>query len=294
MKSKKLLKGYLFVIASAVLYGLMPLMAKTIYQSGVNSFTLVFLRNALSLPALAFLAISQQKTLRISRKSLPTIAVAALFGCCATPALLYCSYNFIDSGTATVFHFIYPAMVVLGSILFLKQKPGIGVLLSVLVCVGGICMFYDPAQPLNWQGALLALLSGVTFAVYVLILSVFKDRKSTGFLFSFYAALISAIIMLIFCAATGNLCLPQTLKGWILCSVFALLINACATVMFQQGTFLVGGQRSSILSTMEPITSIVVDAAVFSVAVSLRTGIGAALVVAATIMIALFDTRKAK
>ena len=34
----KLLKGYLFVIVSAVVYGCMPLGAKIIYAEGVNLF----------------------------------------------------------------------------------------------------------------------------------------------------------------------------------------------------------------------------------------------------------------
>ena len=134
--NKKLFRGYVMVILSAVLYGLMPLMANHIKADGANSYTLVFLRNALSLPLLAGLALWQQKTLAVPVRELPTISLAALFGCCVTPVLLYLSYESIDSGTATVFHFVYPALVVLGGALFLKQKPRAGTVMSVLVCVG--------------------------------------------------------------------------------------------------------------------------------------------------------------
>ena len=85
-----------------------------------------------------------------------------------------------------------------------------------------------------------------------------------------------------------------------LCAVFAILINAVATVLFQQGTFIVGGQRASILSTMEPITGVVVGALFLgefagkSGASIARTVIGSALVVAATVMIALLDSKKKK
>ena len=57
MNSRKLIKGYIFVILSAVLYGLMPLMTTHIKADGANAYSLVFLRNALSLPALAALAL---------------------------------------------------------------------------------------------------------------------------------------------------------------------------------------------------------------------------------------------
>ena len=153
MNRSKLLKGYIFVILSAVLYGLMPLITTHIKADGANSYTLVFLRNALSLPALAALALAQQKTLKVPVREIPTIALAALLGCCLTPVLLYCSYDFIDSGTATVLHFVYPALVVVGGILFLKQRPALGTLLSVLVCVGGIALFFDPNAAMTAEGS---------------------------------------------------------------------------------------------------------------------------------------------
>ena len=298
MNNRKLLKGYIFVILSAVLYGLMPLMTTILKADGANSYSLVFLRNALSLPVLAALALGQQKTLKVPVKELPTIAIAALLGCCLTPVLLYSSYDFIDSGTASVFHFVYPAVVVVGGLLFLKQKASRGTLLSVLVCVGGIALFFDPNASVTLEGSLLSLLSGVTFAAYVLMLSVFSGRKTTGFVFTFYVALSCTIAMGIYCLATNNMALPGSFAGWAVCVLFAVLINAVATVLFQQGTFIVGGQRASILSTMEPITGVVVGAVFMnefagkSGAQLARTVIGSALVVAATVMIALLDSKK--
>ena len=298
MTRSKLIKGYLFVILSAVLYGLMPLMTTHIKADGANAYSLVFLRNALSLPALAALALMQQKTLKVPLREVPTIALAALFGCCITPVLLYCSYDFMDSGTATVLHFVYPALVVLGGVIFLKQRPAVGTLLSVLVCVGGIALFLDPNAAVTAEGSILSLLSGLTFACYVLMLSAFPNRKASGFVFTFYVALVCTIVMGIYCAATGSMALPRSPRGWILCVIFALLINAVATVLFQQGTFIVGGQRASILSTMEPITGVVVGALLLSEFAGksagsiARTVVGSILVVAATVMIALFDSKK--
>ena len=68
MNIGKLIKGYIAVILSAVLYGCMPLMAKYIYAEGVNPMTLVFLRNFLALPVIAAMAFGQCKTLKIPKK----------------------------------------------------------------------------------------------------------------------------------------------------------------------------------------------------------------------------------
>ena len=52
----KTLKGCIFAVISAVIYGCMPLMAKYIYADGVTPLTLVFLRNLFALIPLAVLA----------------------------------------------------------------------------------------------------------------------------------------------------------------------------------------------------------------------------------------------
>ncbi|MBQ7330143.1 MAG: EamA family transporter, partial [Oscillospiraceae bacterium] len=94
------------------------------------------------------------------------------------------------------------------------------------------------------------------------------------------------------CVATDNLVLPQSLTGWAWCLLFALGVTAGAVVLFQQGTFLIGPERASILSTFEPITSVVVGVVFMEEVIGLRDYVGIALVLAASVLIALFDMKK--
>lgn len=286
---KNKIKGYLFIIISAVIFGCMPLMASHIYADGVNSLTLVLLRNLLSMPVLGILALLQHKTLRIPPKALPGLSVISLLGCTLTPLLLFSSYRFIASGTATVFHFIYPAAVVLGSFLFLREKISRGNLLSVLLCVIGICFFYTPGEVLDWRGSVLALVSGITYAAYILLLSHYKRSEISGFLFTFYIVAMAAATMLLVCLVSNQLMLPSSSDIWLLCFFFAVVVNVGAVVLFQRGTFLIGGQRAAVLSTAEPLTSILIGALFLQEAINYRTAIGSFLVIAACILIAVTD-----
>ena len=290
--NRKTVKGYLFAILSAVLYGCMPLMAKNIYADGVNPFTLVFFRNLFALIPLGLLAYREGKTLVIPVKLLPTIGVMAALGCCVTPILLFCSYNFIASGTATVIHFTYPAFVILGEVLFLRKKIRIGNALSVALCVVGVGLFYSPGESLNLTGSILALISGVTFAGYVVILSHFDRSRLSGFLFTFYIVLASTVIAFLVCLVSDSFAFPVTAKGWGLCVLFSLLVTVGAVVLFQQAAFLIGGERVSILSTLEPITGVVVGVIVFHEAMGSRTILGVVLVLAASLLTAILDMKK--
>lgn len=293
MKNKTV-KGYAFSILSAVIYGLMPLMAKYIYSDGVNALTLVFLRNFLALPSLALVAYVKHRTFRISLKEVPKITLISFFGCCITPILLFSSYNYMATGTATVFHFAYPSLVVLIGLVFLKKKFPTGTIISVIMCFVGICLFYDPSEAFSLQGSALALSSAVTFAVYVTMLSSCKLSSATGVLLSFYIAAASSVITFLICIATGSLALPASPRGFILCAVFAFLVTTLAVVFFQQGAFIIGGEKTSILSTLEPITGIIVGFTVFNEPIRTGIAIGSILVVGASILTAYFDIKKQK
>lgn len=290
---RNMLKGYLFAVVSAVIYGCMPLMAKHIYADGVTPMTLVFLRNAFSLLPLGIIAYMQNKTLKIPAKKLPSVCLLSALGCCITPILLFSSYQFIESGTATVFHFVYPAIVVVSEILFMKKKPQFGNLLSVLLCVVGIGLFYSPQQTPNLTGSTLALASGLTFATYVVLLSHFDNSTIPFSLLTFYIVAVSSIASFVACFIANTLVFPATLSGWGLCVLFSLLVTTGAVVLFQKSAFLIGSERTSILSTLEPITSIIIGIIVFQEPLSSRTLIGSGLVVMASLLIAFLDIANA-
>ncbi len=290
MKRSQMIRGCILVVASAVIFGCLPLLVKNIYAEGVNAQTVIFLRNAFSAPVAGILAFCQRKSLRISGRNLLSVAGIGIMGCCIAPLLLFSSYPYISSGIATVFHFVYPAAVVLGGVLCYRERMSRGEVVSVLLCVAGICLFYTPGQTLNWWGSFLALISGVAYAAYVLLLAHFRNRDQVcGYLMSFYMFAVNALAMLLVCLAGDFLTVPTSARAWILCLLVALLVNVCAVAMFQQGTLLIGGTRASVLSTMEPITSVVVGALVFREVISLQTAIGTALVILASVLIVRFN-----
>jgi drug/metabolite transporter (DMT)-like permease len=84
------------------------------------------------------------------------------------------------------------------------------------------------------------------------------------------------------------------MNGWILCAVFAFLITTLAVVFFQQSAFMIGGEKTSILSALEPTTGIIVGAVVFKEHITPLVAIGSILVVGASILIAISDMKKAK
>ena len=286
MKNIKVVKGYLFIIASAFIFGCMPLMAKHVYAEGVNPISLVVLRNILSMPILFSLGLLNKESCRASRKALPFVLCVGVLGCALTPLLLFTSYNYISGGVATVLHFVYPALVLVLYFLFSKEKMTKSSVISIALCIIGIAMFYDVGGSLNIEGALLALASGLTYSVYIFLLGKYGRRGMGNFIFSFYVTSGAALVLLIVALLTDSLVFPTSLLGWLLCVLFAVMINVGAVVLFQVGTFIIGGQKAAIFSTIEPITGLIVGFLAFNESVSPLSIIGSALVISASILIA--------
>jgi drug/metabolite transporter (DMT)-like permease len=284
-------KGYFFVILSAVLFGSMPLVAKIFYTNGGNPITLTLLRNILALPVLWLLMRRSGGDCRINRLRLSKIAMLAL-GFAATPLLLYSSYNYISTGMAMTIHFVYPAFVLLGCVLFCREPFDWIKALCAVLCTAGILLFYSPEHEGSLTGIVLAFVSGITYAFYIIYLDWSGLSALAPFSLLFWLALVSAGEILVFSLAAGSLSLSLTSLGWLLSLVFSLGTTVAAVALFQAGVQAVGPQRAAILSTFEPITSIVVGIAVFSEPFGLRTGVGVLLILAGVLLLTLFDREK--
>ena len=283
MERQKQWLGGLCVILGAVIFGSMPLSANFLYAQNVTPMMLVFLRNTLSLPVLALLG-WRQGGLRLSRGALIETGLSGLFGCFLTPVLLFSSHRYLASGMAAVFHFAYPVIVVLGGLL-LREQVKKRALFCALLCSLGIALLIDPRGAIDPLGVMLALSSGVTYAVYILLLGHFRHREDSGFRLRFYMALISSVCTLPLCLITHQFRLPQTVGGWGVAIFFSLTLCVGAVVLFQKGTFLIGAQRAAILSTFEPITSIFAGILFLHETLTLRILLGSSLTLLASVLI---------
>jgi drug/metabolite transporter (DMT)-like permease len=275
-------RGFLYVILSAVIFGCIPLVVKNIYNQGGNAITVIFLRAWLSLPVLYVLMRREGGTLRVPLKRLKKLVILSI-GFASTTILLFTSYHFISTGVATTIHFIYPVFVLLGSILFFKEPFDRVKFICVLLCTLGIVMFYTPGEAGSFVGLILSFASGLTFAFYVIYLDKSGLKRLKPFTLGFYLAAVTSVELFICALLSNELALAMTLKGWALCGVLAISVSVGGVVLFQVGVREIGVQSTSILSTFEPATSIIIGVIMFSEPLGVKTTIGVGLILASVI-----------
>lgn len=283
-------KGIFYIAIAAILFGMMPICAKAIYAGGGNSCFLSFLRFALALPAIFLADIFQKRGKGGRRQPLQSwMLKQVLFlscGLAATPLLLFWSYSYISSALATTLHFVYPLFVLIICAIIFHDRVSNTQLLCCALCTVGVSLLCSPQNKYSLLGAVLAILSGITYSIYIVWLakSGLQD-KLREYQLLFYLQMFSSILLLLINIALGTISWQMPVKIWLMCFLFALGVSV-ATFLFQKGTKLCGPQYAAILSVLEPVTSTVLGVLLLNESLTFRTIIGILCILLITILIA--------
>lgn len=279
-------KGLLATMISAVFFGFIPLFVKTICAGGGNSVSAAFYRFFLSVPILYIYLKAQGISMRVTRTEFAKIALITIFGYGGTAVLLFSSYNFIPSGMSTTIHFMYPVFTILGCMIFFKEKVSPLKLLCVALCFGGILLFYNGESGGSVLGMALSFLSGVTYAFYTIYLEKSGLQKMENLKLIFYMNTVAAAMILVMALLTAQFTLRLTPLAWGTAAFFATATSLIGVLGYQIGVKCIGPQNAAILSTFEPITSVIVGVLVYREAFSARTLLGCLCVLSAVVIVA--------
>ena len=277
--------GALFVILSAILFGTMPLLTKIVYAYGGNTYTVAFWRFAFGTVTVALIiAFSPRLSFRVTASEFRRLVLLSVF-CGITPLLLYSSYQYVSSGLATTLHFTYPVSVMVLGALFFRTKLHGSQLLCLAICAAGVICFYQPGQNEGLEGMAIAVLSGVTFALYILLLGKSGLSHLPMLTISFWISLLCAAEIGLFSAVSGKLMVALPWQAWAAVGVLGVFVAALAQVLFQTGVFLCGEVKASLLSTFEPLTGVVIGILVFHEALTVRIAAGIVLILLAAVLL---------
>ena len=278
------------MIISGIVFGCMPLMAKIVFKNGGNPINLAFWRFFISIfPLYIIVKRNKNVSLKLTKREIKQIILLGSVGYSGTAVLIYLSYNYISSGMATTLHFVYPILVIIGCGLFYKEKISKTKVISVILCSLGIIMLYDGNASGNMLGALLAFGSGLTYAFYVIYIDKSGLKLINPIKLTLYMSIVGSIVMLGFSIATGQFTMNILPMGWLFTIILSIVISLGAVTLLSVGIKLVGAQNASILSTLEPITSVIIGVLVFGEELTLRGVLACLFIIASVVLISVFD-----
>jgi drug/metabolite transporter (DMT)-like permease len=310
--------GVLLVVVSACSFGSGPLLVQPVYDAGIDPLVISFWRFlSAALFSWAFLALSRPA--RLSLRGLPgrRIAVLALLGVIyvGNSFTYVASLEVVPISLSSIITYLYPAVVAVLATRFVRRLEGrrawlaLGIsLLGVALAVGGVP---QGGLPPLW-GLALSVASPLIYAVWIVLQSrVAGDRPVpdpaiTGSPSidippadaeaaadipdpSPAAAIMTSATALVFGLLTilsGRSASPADVPGeaWLPLLGMGLVATAVAIRTFYAGVRRVGGARAALISTVEPIYSIVMAMILFGERLTPIQVLGGALVIGGVVL----------
>lgn len=279
--------GIIYAILSSAAFGFMPIFAKEAYNHGSNPLTVLTLRFLLASLMLFIYFLFKKISIKINKKQLYMLILIGVFGYTSTGIGLFISYSYISAGVATTMHFIYPSIVVIMSYFIYKEKLTKNKIYSLLLSTLGVFFLVgiksDNIHPL---GAFLALSSGFTYAVCIIEMNREEFRKIHTHVLVFYFSLFSGIALFIFTILSGNLNFKINIYSVSSILGISLVSTIISIILFIKALKIIGPSYTSILSTFEPIVSLIMGILLFKEKLTIPIIIGTIFIILSVILIA--------
>ncbi len=250
-------KGIIYVLISALIYGFTPVLCSMTYKLGNTPLTLTFFRSFFVLPVLAILMKKEHISLKISANELKKVFIIALFGAVLTTLLLYSSYQYIAVGTATTLHFLYPLFVTLICHFIYRDNLKKQQVLALVISLVGVGFFINLQDLAVIQGIVMALISGLTFSIYLVGIEKFGLSAMNSYKLSFYIAACVCCCLVVINVFLGQFNFMQPMYSYLLMIIIALLAQFVAVIMLKEGIAILGSSLASLFSMAEPVSSVI-------------------------------------
>ena len=288
-------RGLLLVIISGIVFGLMPGAVTFCEEQGAGKLLTLLSRNVPVFLVTLPIVLRRKDTFPLFRRYWRKyLLVSALE--IATGLLLYSAYDLVPTGAVTTIHFLYPSIVALLCFLVFREKLSRVDLVCLALSVVGILLMFDAGgEKLSLPGLGITLLSSLTWAVYIVVLDKLSLGETTSEQLMLFTSVDGMALTLLCAAFGGGLDAGAvTPVGWGALAATSFVLAVFGSMFFLVGVRRTSAQVSSIASTLEPITSLLVGAAFLHEPLTLRTGTGAMLILLAVILLAIFENNSEK
>lgn len=259
-------KGFLYGIVASSTFGLLPLFTLPVMGEGLTTFSILSYRMLFASILVAVLMLIGRVSFATNLKELRWFAVLG-FLYYGSAALLFQAYGGMASGLATTLHFMYPVSVTVIMALVYKQRPSVVTICAIILSLVGVallCLRESSTGVSSLLSVFLVLLSGVCYAVYLVLVSTVKRiNQQNSQKLTFYVLMFSGAFFMLSSLQGGGLQIIPSASAGINLLLMATLPTLLSNLALVRSVKNIGSTPTSVLGAMEPLTAIIVGILVF-------------------------------
>lgn len=266
----------------------MPIFARQAYAAGVDLYGILLPRFVLAAVLIGLIA----RLAGSKMPSAPLVALLALMGgvgYAGQSMLYYSALQYAAAGLVALLLYAYPFIVAVLAALFLHERLGMRQLIALPIAAAGLALTIGggSGSPL---GIALGLCSAVVYSIYIVggtrIMRQVDPLVASTIVCAAGAATM-ALVALWRVAHGLPVSVPRDAAGALPVALIAVVSTVLAITAMLVGLKWLGASLTSVLSTLEPVVSVMLGALVLHEAVSAMQALGGAIVIAAAVWLAL-------
>ncbi len=289
--------GVLLVFLSSVAFSTKAVLVKLAYRHGVDAVSLLALRFGFSAPFFALGAgFASRGGAKLTRRDAAVIIALGVLGYYAAALTDFIGLRYISAGLERLILFVYPTLVVLAEAALFGARIGRRQIYSLALTYGGIALAFR-GELGNFgsdvpRGAAWVLACALTYGLYLLGAGRMVPKLGSQ-RFTSLALLAATAAVLLHAAATGAKLLGLAPAVYGIGLLMALVATVAPAFLLARGIALLGSGPAAIVSTVGPVSTILLAYLFLGEPITAVEVAGTALVVCGATLVASGSKRAA-
>lgn len=273
--------GIILIAISAASFGTLAIFGRFAYENGMDTFTVLFLRFGVSASFMTVILLLRKEHVPRGRILAQLIGMGAL-GYVGQSFLYMTAIKYASAGLVALLLYLYPMFVFTLSVFVLHEKATMIKITALILALVGSALTVNPNGG-QLLGGLMAIGGALIYSIYIIVgTNVMKHVSPVQSSLVIFASAGAVFGMLAFSNGTH---FPSTSFGWLAMLGIIVVSTIIPVVTFLAGLERVGPTNAAMLSTIEPIVTVLLAAWLFGDKLLPIVMVGGGLILVAVILL---------
>ncbi len=244
--------GIILIAISAASFGTLAIFGRFAYDDGMDTFTVLFLRFGISAAFMTVILLLRRESFPRGRILTQLVGMGAL-GYVGQSFMYLTAINYASAGLVALLLYLYPFFVTVLSTIFLHEKVTRIKIIALLLALTGTALTVGPVSGML-IGALMAIAAALIYSIYIIVgTNVMKHVspvQSSTVIFASAGAVFGVL------ALANGMHFPASNSGWLAMLGIIFISTIIPVVTFLAGLEKIGPINAAMLSTLEPVVTV--------------------------------------
>jgi drug/metabolite transporter (DMT)-like permease len=281
-------RGAWFIVASAAGFASLGILIKCAFAGGANISTILAGRFLIAAFFLLLYLKLRRISLSISPKCTLQLILMGAVGYGGMSMLYANAIHYLPASLTSMLLYTYPALVTVLAVLVGDERFTLQKGAALLLCSAGLVMLLGASfEGVRLAGVLSVLGAAVIYSGYIVIGNrILKDLDPL--VTSLYVCSSAGLAFLCYGMLSGELLLAISPAGWLSILGIAVFPTLFGVIGFFAGLRLIGATNASIISTLEPLLTVLLSALLLGERITALQGLGGSVLLCGAIVLQLW------